>query len=540
MKTSEAGMHFSWSIPSDKTPTEVYIYTHKVTYIHSYIYIFPPFVPSPQSKFEPFPSGLLLYFFLFSSACLTCPVLSRLSLPAGPLRDEHKVWPVPNAKKYAAHKARMLKENPASTSKDAMSKTPLGNYLLNEYHFDYRMSDSVWEGSPWMRKFVNMMFVKDEKIQLSTFKQFCILGRGNFGEVHGVRSCFSGATFAKKIQNKPRMKAANAMGFAFQERNLLKEVASPFVVELHYAFQDPEAAYLMLEILSGGNLLSHLNKEERFTEDVAKYFLASILLGIRALHQKGWVYRDLRPENVLLSATGMCKLTNFGLATNITDSFAPALPPDSVTAYSAPELCSAQFGHGPAVDLWSLGCVAYAFFNGASPFSYPTDEEGTNEHSSYNAKRIEHFRQSIFVEYDRINFSDKAEHFCRSLLTCNPDARLGHSGGSRGAGVGWGDVEKHDFFSDFDFEALRNQSMKPPFNPSESTFTEDGTDIWMWNALHKGGAVWDKKDEHDFSRWNYVNDIRFEEEVVESLEWVKENDDPRRSRQNLSGACSMM
>ena len=81
--------------------------------------------------------------------------------------------------------------------------------------------------------------------------------------------------------------------------------------------QDTENVYLILELLSGGDLQYHLDKEKKFTEDVAKYFIASALQGIGALHDAGWVYRDMKPENILLSADGHCKLTDLGLATKV-------------------------------------------------------------------------------------------------------------------------------------------------------------------------------------------------------------------------------
>lgn len=97
------------------------------------------------------------------------------------------------------------------------------------------------------------------------------------------------------------------------ERNILEAVKHPFMVELVYAFQTGGKLYLILEYLSGGELFMHLEREGIFLEDATCFYLSEITLALEHLHGLGIIYRDLKPENVLLDQQGHVKLTDFGL-----------------------------------------------------------------------------------------------------------------------------------------------------------------------------------------------------------------------------------
>ncbi len=132
------------------------------------------------------------------------------------------------------------------------------------------------------------------------------------------------------------------------------------------------------------------------------------------------------------------------------------------------------------------------------------------------------------MEYASDSFSETAKHFASGLLTRDPTQRLGAKG--------WKEVEKHAFFSDFDFEALRNATMPPPFVPDETLNAKDSNDI----GEHETGktVAWNRTDELKFKDWDYFNDELFEEEVIHSLKWAKEHGDLRMKRK--SSTCGMM
>ena len=85
-------------------------------------------------------------------------------------------------------------------------------------------------------------------------------------------------------------------------------------MQLHYAFQNSEKLYFVIDFLNGGELFYHLRREQRFSEDRARFYAAEILIGLECLHKNGVIYRDLKPENVILDREGHVKLTDFGLS----------------------------------------------------------------------------------------------------------------------------------------------------------------------------------------------------------------------------------
>lgn len=104
------------------------------------------------------------------------------------------------------------------------------------------------------------------------------------------------------------------MKYAITERNVLTRIKHPFIVELHYAFQTSEKLFLILEFCHGGDLSFYLARAKKFTEDVARLYLAEIFLAIEELHSHNIIYRDLKPSNIVLDKDGHCKLTDFGLS----------------------------------------------------------------------------------------------------------------------------------------------------------------------------------------------------------------------------------
>lgn len=95
---------------------------------------------------------------------------------------------------------------------------------------------------------------------------------------------------------------------------ILERLNHPFIVKLHFAFQTPERLYFVIDFLNGGELFFHLRKEQRFSESRARFYAAEITLALGCLHQNGIIYRDLKPENVILDSEGHIKLTDFGLS----------------------------------------------------------------------------------------------------------------------------------------------------------------------------------------------------------------------------------
>lgn len=248
----------------------------------------------------------------------------------------------------------------------------------------FRLESSNKEAS--VLDFLQLESTKVKK-QVNDFHPIKMLGEGAYGKVILVKEKSNGKLFAIKQMCKaeilimsdelnqkrnnsksPKMKQVER---TFAERNILKEIDHPNIVKLFYSFHDSDKLYLVLQFIPGGELFFHLNKLTRFNETVASFYTLEISLAIKFLHDKGIVYRDLKPENCLLNEKGHLVLTDFGLSKRSEDDrlYSYCGTPE----YAAPELLSSEnTGYNKSVDWYSVGCVLYDMLTSKPPY------EGSN------------------------------------------------------------------------------------------------------------------------------------------------------------------
>jgi len=177
-----------------------------------------------------------------------------------------------------------------------------------------------------------------------------------------------------KALYKQKVLRQNLTKYAMSERNILSVTDHPFIVKLRYSFQTSEKLFLILDYCKGGDLAKHLHKEKRFSETKAIYYIAEILLALEDLHKRDVIFRDLKPDNIVIDADGHVLLTDFGLSkegiqdyNNGAESFCGSY------SYLAPEMLKRN-GHGKAVDWYLLGVLFYEMLVGVPPF-YSTSRE---------------------------------------------------------------------------------------------------------------------------------------------------------------------
>ena len=141
-----------------------------------------------------------------------------------------------------------------------------------------------------------------EGVNLDDFSILKVIGRGSFGKVYMVKKKSDGAIYAMKTLKKDFVIRTKQVENTKVERDIMQQVNHPFVVKLHFAFQNPEKLYFVCDFLNGGELFYHLCNQIRFSEDRARFYAAEIVLALEHLHENGIIYRDLKPENVLLDA----------------------------------------------------------------------------------------------------------------------------------------------------------------------------------------------------------------------------------------------
>jgi serine/threonine protein kinase len=269
------------------------------------------------------------------------------------------------------------------------------------------------------------------------------------GKVFLVRENKTGMLYALKVLRKDNIIKRNQVEHTRTERSVLGYVKHPFIVGMNMAFQSKDKLYFVLDYCAGGELFFHLGKLGKFPEPRARFYAAEIILAISYCHQLDIVYRDLKPENVLLTAEGHIRLTDFGLSKEgISSSSSGANSFCGTPEYLAPEILNRQ-GHGRAVDWWSLGALLYEMLTGLPPF-YCQDRE----------RLFEKIRKSE-LHYPP-NIQRPAKMLLKGLLTKDPIRRLG-SGPSDAE-----EIKSHGFYAEIDWVRLAAGEVTPPWRPNIS------------------------------------------------------------------------
>ncbi|PHH73712.1 hypothetical protein CDD82_5313 [Ophiocordyceps australis] len=257
---------------------------------------------------------------------------------------------------------------------------------------------------------------KRNKMSSADFESLRCLGKGTYGTVLLVKQRTTGRLYAQKQFKKASLVVHKKLIEQTKtERQILESVnRHPFVVKLFYAFQDHEKLYLILEYGQGGELFTHLKTDKMFSEDVAAFYMAEMLLAISHLHNDlGVVYRDLKPENCLLDADGHLLLTDFGLSKVAVESSDACNSMLGTVEYMAPEVILGR-KYGKAVDWWSFGALGYDLMTGNPPF------RGQN-HAKIQDNIV---RQKLVMPYF---ISPDAKDLLTRLLRKEPSKRLGAS-----------------------------------------------------------------------------------------------------------------
>ncbi|RXK42351.1 AGC/NDR/NDR protein kinase [Tremella mesenterica] len=348
-------------------------------------------------------------------------------------------------------------------------------------------------------KEANFLRLRRTRIGLDDFRTVKVIGKGAFGEVRLVQKVDSAKIFAMKTLKKSEMFKKDQLAHVRAERDVLAESNSPWVVQLYYSFQDMQYLYLVMEFLPGGDLMTMLIKYDTFSEDVTKFYMAECILAIEAVHNLGFIHRDIKPDNILIDATGHIKLSDFGLSTgfhkqhdsmyyqrllgggnsNATTKTSNA-PRNSVMVnainltmtskqdiatwkanrrklaystvgtpdYISPEIFM-QKGYGKECDWWSLGAIMFECLVGYPPFC------SENAHDVY--RKICNWREHLFFP-DDVHLSREAEDIVRRML-CEAERRYTVE-----------QIKSHPFFYGVDWASIRE--IDAPFVPHLRSITD--------------------------------------------------------------------
>lgn len=278
---------------------------------------------------------------------------------------------------------------------------------------------------------------------LADFSLLTTLGTGTFGRVRLVKDKKSANYYALKILKKVELIRMKQVDHIRSEITILGCIENPFIVNMIGFFQDERKLYMVLEFVQGGELFSLLRREGRFKNDQACFYAKQIVWAFAYLHSLNVIYRDLKPENLLIDSKGMMKITDFGFAKFCQDrTWTLCGTPE----YLAPEIIQSK-GHGKPVDWWALGVLIYEMLAGYPPF-YDENPFGIYQ-KILGAK----------VEYPRY-FTFNAKHLISKLLTHDRTKRLGClKDGAK-------DIMSHKWFMKTVWDPEEMMQETPPHPPS--------------------------------------------------------------------------
>ncbi|XP_076284665.1 cGMP-dependent protein kinase, isozyme 2 forms cD5/T2-like [Lasioglossum baleicum] len=324
--------------------------------------------------------------------------------------------------------ANVIADDPEGVSCLVIDRETFNQLISSLDEIRTRYRDELAEGRRLNEEF--------RELKLQDLRPLATLGMGSFGRVELVQiSNDSSRSFALKKIKKAHIVKKGQQQRIMSEKRIMGEADCDFIVKLFKTFKDRKYIYILMEACLGGELWTVLRDKGPFDDGTTRFYIACVVEAFDYLHSRNIVYRDLKPENLLLDSQGYVKLVDFDFAKRL-DHGRKTWTICGTPEYFAPEVILKQ-GHDISADYWSLGVLMFELLTGTAPFTL---------------KGID------AIEFPR-SITQNAKALIKELCRDNPAERLGYQKG------GISEIRKHKWFDGFNWESLRSRTLEPPIMP---------------------------------------------------------------------------
>ncbi|KAJ2624600.1 Serine/threonine kinase [Coemansia sp. RSA 1358] len=330
------------------------------------------------------------------------------------------------------------------------------------------------------------------KVGIDDFKFVKVLGKGNFGKVMLSEEKGTNKIYAIKVLKKGFIVENDEFESTRSEKRVLliaNKEKHPFLIGLHSCFQTSNHIFFVMEYISGGDLMMHVQKLGSFGERRAKFFACEVLLGLAYFHKAGIVYRDLKLDNIMLDSEGHVKIADYGLCKENMGYGQTTITFCGTPEFMAPEIVLEQ-RYGRAVDWWAFGVLIYEMILGTSPF------HGEDENEIFDSILEDEILYPVRMSRDSV-------FICQALLEKDSSKRLG--AGPNDAE----DIMKHSFFAGINWDDVLNKRIPPPYVPEiRGRYDVSNFDPEFTNekpGLTPTNTIIESHDQKEFADFDYVS-----------------------------------
>ena len=274
-----------------------------------------------------------------------------------------------------------------------------------------------------------------------------VIGKGGFGKVWRIEEKKTHEAYALKEMSKTKIIDKKSEKSINGEREFLSYLHHPFIVNMHYAFQDNDNLYLVMDLLTGGDLRYHCSRYRSFSEEQTRFFISCIVHSLSYIHENNVIHRDIKPENLVLDENGYLRITDFGIAKiNTIDNSSET---SGTPGYMSPEVMYGK-NHSFPADFFAIGIIGYEFMMGKRPYKGRSRKEIKEHMLSYQAK--------IEKEDIKEGWSSEYVDFINKLLQRKENKRLGYKKGII-------ELKEHPWLKYYPWDELCDKSLPAPFLP---------------------------------------------------------------------------